>query len=209
VYGLAFDRGGALATAHHDGSVRVWDTTTGRQRVCIARAHDHPVLGVTFSPDGERLVSAGGGDNRVKVWDWQTDPPKLVRTLMAPQNIIRNPVFSPDGRRLVAVVATPAKFWTWDMRASTDEGTPRLLLDAWRVSQAVFRAGGRLAVVSGDRVQFLEADASDGPALVGCHAGEIGCAAFSPDGRRLATGAGYKGRGEVRIWDAARWEKKP
>ena len=62
--------------------------------------------------------------------------------------------------------------------------------------------------MSSGRVQFL-ADGSDGPALVGCHAGEIGCAAFSPDGRHLATGAGYKGRGEVRIWDVARWEKVP
>jgi WD40 repeat protein/serine/threonine protein kinase len=208
VHGLSFDRdGGALATAHHDGSVRVWDAATGRQLVCIAPAHDHPVLGVTFSPDGGRLASAGGGDNAIKVWDWRASPPKLVRKLVAPQNIIRNPVFGPDGRRLVAVVVTPAKIWNWD--ALTDEGTPRLLPDTWRVSQALFRPDGRLAVVSSGRVQFLTANGSDGPALVGCHAGEIGCAAFSPDGRYLATGAGFKGRGEVRIWDASRWEKTP
>jgi prepilin-type N-terminal cleavage/methylation domain-containing protein len=48
-----------------------------------------------------------------------------------------------------------------------------------------------------------------GLALVEGHAGEIGCAAFSPDGRRMATGAGYKGRGEIRVWDATRWEKGP
>jgi WD40 repeat protein len=207
LHGLSFDRdGGALATAHHDGSVRVWDTTTGRQRVCIAQAHDHPVLGVTFSPDGKLLASAGGGDNRVNVWDWQADPPKLVRTLMAPQNIIRNPVFSPDGHYLAAVVATPAGVWMWDMWEQVPAGTTRQLPSAWKVSQAIFRPGGRLAVVSGDRIQFLESDRSEGPALVGRHAGEIGCAAFSPDGSQLATGAGFKGRGEIRIWDAAQWE---
>src|SRR5205823_4276081 len=107
----------------------------------------------------------------------------------------------PDGRQLVAVVATPARVWTWDI--TTGEGKYRPLPSARRVSQAVFRPGGtQLAVVSNDRVQFLEADAAEGPALVGCHAGDIGCAAFSPDGRHLATGAGYKGHGEVRIWDA-------
>jgi WD40 repeat protein len=167
------------------------------------------VLGVAFSPDGERLASAGGGDNLIKVWDWQADPPKLVQKLKAPQNIVRKPVFSPDGRRLVTVVATPAKIWSWDMRVPAPEGKPRDFLNAWRVSQAVFRPDGRLAVVSSGRVQFLEADGSEEPALIGKHAGEIGCAAFSPDGRHFATGAGFKGRGEVRIWDAARWEKKP
>ena len=145
----------------------------------------------------------------MNVWDWQAGPGKPVATLKAPQNIIRNPVFSPDGRRLVAVVATPARVWTWDMTTAADEGKPQPLPNAWKVSQAVFRPDGRLAVVSGGRVEFLSADGPDEPALVGCHAGEIGCAAFSPDGRRLATGAGYKGKGEVRIWDVARWEKAP
>jgi eukaryotic-like serine/threonine-protein kinase len=209
VYGIAFNRNGSfLATAHHDGSLRVWDSETGQQRVCIASAHDHPVLGVSFSPDGERLVSAGGGDNFVKVWDWKADSKAPFRTLTA-RAILRNPVFSPDGRGLVAVVSTPPQVCRWDMNAATNEGKLQLLLNTWKVSQAIFRPGGRLAVVSGGRIQFLEADRSEGPALVGCHAGEIGCAAFSPDGSRMATGAGFKGRGEIRIWDALRWEKTP
>jgi WD40 repeat protein len=129
-----------------------------------------------------------------------------MRRLVALKSIIRNPVFSPDGGRLVAVVNTPAQVWTWDMSAPTDEGKPRLLPNAWKASQALFTSGGRLVVVSGGRVQFLKQDGSDGPALVGCHAGEIECAAFSSDGKHMATGAGYKGHGEVRIWDASRWQ---
>jgi WD40 repeat protein len=216
VYGLAFTPDGrALATAHYDASVRVWDAASGRQLVRIPRAHGLTVLGVTFSANGERLVSAGGGDNFIKVWDWQADPPKLERTLVAPKNIIRNPEFSPDGVRLVAVVNAPPKFWMWDMTPNAPdegkpvEGIPRDLPNSKSVSQAFFRPGGRLAVVSSDRIQFLEPDGSDGPALVGGHAGDIGCAAFSPDGKHMATGAGYKGHGEVRIWDVSRWEKKP
>ena len=207
-YGLAFSRdGSALVTAHHDGSVRVWDGSTGRERVCIAHAHTLPVLGVAFSPGGEQIASAGGGDNTVKLWNWQADTKTPVLTLRAPGNIIRNPTYSPDGKRLVAVVAAPPRVWTWD--TTTGDGKFRPVLNSWNTCQAVFAPGGGMAIVSGDRIQFLEPDGSDGPALVGCHAGEIACAAFSPDGRRLATGAGFKGRGEVRIWETSRWEKSP
>jgi len=31
--------------------------------------------------------------------------------------------------------------------------------------------------------------------------------AFSPDGKRLAAACGYKGKGEIKIWDASLWEK--
>jgi hypothetical protein len=133
VYGLAFNRDGtALATGHHDGSARVWDAATGRPMVCIAHAHTLPVLGVAFNPSGERLASAGGGDNTVKEWDWRADTTHLLRTLTAKENIVRNPAYSPDGRRLVAVVATPGRVWTWD--TTTGEGKPWPLPGARRIS---------------------------------------------------------------------------
>ena len=206
VNGLAFNRDGtALATAHHDGSARVWDAASGQPITYIA--HAHPVLGVAFSPDGEHLASAGGGDNTVKIWDWRANSKHPVRTLRAPDNIIRSPVYSRDGQRLVAVVAAPARVWTWDM--TTGEGSFRSLPNSRNPCQAVFTPRGRLAVVSGGGIKFIEADGSDGAVLVGRHAGDIECAAFSPDGHRLATGAGFKGRGEIRIWKASRWEKSP
>ena len=37
-------------------------------------------------------------------------------------------------------------------------------------------------------------------------AGKILWVAFSPDGKRLAAASGYKGKGEIKIWDASLWE---
>ncbi len=39
-------------------------------------------------------------------------------------------------------------------------------------------------------------------------AGRIWSVAFSPDGRRLAAAGRYKGKGEIKIWDASIWERK-
>ena len=47
-----------LASAHYDGTVKVWDTATGQRR--SIPAHSYPVMGVAFSPDGRLLASAGG-----------------------------------------------------------------------------------------------------------------------------------------------------
>jgi len=97
--------------------------------------------------------------NAVKLWNWQTDTKTPVLTLKAPENIIRNPIYSPDGKRLVAVVATPPRVWTWE--TTTGEGNFRPLPDSWMPCQAVFTPGGGLAVVSGDRIQFIQPDGSD------------------------------------------------
>jgi hypothetical protein len=31
--------------------------------------------------------------------------------------------------------------------------------------------------------------------------------AFSPDGKQLGSASGYRGKGEVKIWDASTWNK--
>jgi WD40 repeat protein len=54
---------------------------------------------VSFSPDGERIVS-GSSDNTVKVWDAATGQETL--TLKGHSSAVWSVSFSPDGQRIVS-----------------------------------------------------------------------------------------------------------
>jgi WD40 repeat protein/DNA-binding SARP family transcriptional activator len=75
VVDLAFSSDGSrLATASHDGTVRIWDPSSGEQ-LLILHGHDATVSSVAFSPDGSRLASVGV-DGTVRIW--ALDPDDLV-----------------------------------------------------------------------------------------------------------------------------------
>ncbi|MCA9082215.1 MAG: WD40 repeat domain-containing protein, partial [Planctomycetaceae bacterium] len=55
-----------VATGGQDGRVALWDTLNGRGPF-FYRAHLSPVVGMTFSPSGDTLVTAGQ-DNEICIW---------------------------------------------------------------------------------------------------------------------------------------------
>src|SRR5262245_2952918 len=70
IFAVAASPEGKLATAGRDGSVRIWDATTG-QSLHTLRGHSGQVLRVCYSADGKKVASAGG-DKTARVWDAAT-----------------------------------------------------------------------------------------------------------------------------------------
>jgi WD40 repeat protein len=59
--------GSKVASGSLDKSVRIWDTSNGRN-LRVLKGHTHYVIGVDWSPDGKVLAS-GSDDHFIKLWD--------------------------------------------------------------------------------------------------------------------------------------------
>jgi hypothetical protein len=189
--------GNRLATAGRDGCVRIWEPDTGRA-LGERQISQTAVPGVTFSPDGTRLILT---DDRVLQYD--ADSLHQVADLIRlPGHPARRPTVSPDGRTVVALDAAPdaAAPPAIGMIDLHDARATDLAIDVVGVAAAYSPDGQRLAV-AGNRGEVVLIDVRSGapihPPTIG-HDGPAGPITFSADGRTVVAG-GPDGR--VTIWD--------
>jgi WD40 repeat protein len=65
--------------------------------------------GIAFSPDGRRLVTAGGSDHTLKLWDPNTG--EEILTLGPHPGILTSVAFSGDGKRIVSSSQQDVRVW--------------------------------------------------------------------------------------------------
>jgi WD40 repeat protein/serine/threonine protein kinase len=212
LFSIEFSPNGRLLAVGQFRGIDIYDAATGE------KAHPFketvaPVPGLAFSPDGQRLYSAGASDPCLKVWDVagrKSIPPEIRHYTSANSAV----AVSPDGRRLASAGCDPKTaaqtVKVWDAQTGKEWRTLRGHRGyVWTVA---FSPDGRyLASGSWDstvKIWDLEAPESAEPVTLRGYAGFIRSLAFSPDGKRLASASGYAGHGEVKVWDAILWENK-
>ena len=106
---------------------------------------DLTLRALAFAPDGRSLAAGGGGDNVVRVWEWEGSRPVLRLTLGGRvDNWVRGLAYSEDGCTLVSL-DTAGLLLAWDRAGhqlgSTCAGQPPCLNTA-------LGAGGRLLMTA-------------------------------------------------------------
>jgi len=207
VYGLAFNPvSKALASAHYNGTVMVWDIDRrgGKADLPIRTisAHADAVFGVAYSANGRLLATAGGRDHEKNIGIWEAETGKQIVPASA-VGFVRSVAFSPDGGRL----ACASRAWVSLVDVKT--GKELRISEGERALRVAFGPDGRLLATAceGQTVRILNADTGQEVPPLRVSGGELWNVAFSPDGRYLATCSGYKGKGTIQLWDASRWKE--
>eukprot|EP00873_Tetraselmis_striata_P035800 jgi/Tetstr1/456064/TSEL_042834.t1 len=213
-----------MATGSWDSTARVWEAAPGGgggwRCAATLEGHTGGVLSVSWRPDGRRLAT-GSVDKTVKVWEaapgggggW-----RCAATLEGHTNWVWSVAWSPDGRRLATCSddktarvweAAPGGGGGWRCAATLEGHT------GWVFSVAWSPDGRRMATGSADNTVKVWEAAPGGGGGWRCvatleghtddvaseeHIGHVRFVAWSPDGRRLATGSADK---TARVWEAA------
>jgi WD40 repeat protein len=197
VNNVAFSPDGTLvATAHTDGTARIWDVRAGTELMTL-RGHTDQVQDVAFSPNG-RFVVTTSADGTARLWAVDT-----AAVLREPGDEVVAAALSPGGRH-IAVFTDHAAVKTW----TPATGRIRRLVGRIYAPTSIAISPRNDVVAVGlandfnDEPSLVVVDLDRGQArrLTGGGA-TINDVAFNRDGTRLLT----VGSAAPRLWDTGTW----
>lgn len=181
-------------SASIDGTVRLWDTSTGSQIGAPLSGHTDSVLDATFSHNGKKIASCSK-DCTIILWDTETG--KQINTLSGASERINRIAFTHDDKQLIAI-SYDNTLRKWNVE------------DGHLISEISITNSNDMAIDSDDRWIAL-AGLSEFSIMIydlkemkmmkeisKAHSESLSSIDFSPDGSRVASGAPD---GKIKVWE--------
>lgn len=183
----------------NDGIIRLWNTTTGKRRGIINRAHQTAIESVVISPDGQTLAS-GGDDNTINLWNLKNN--KFTRSFVGHTSNVLSLAVTPNGKVLVSGALDGIRMW--DLLQQRPLAT-LTRFDNLIYTVAISPDGQTLA--SGDNIGVVKLwDLSTGKLIrtvPGAHANTVTKLVFTPDGNTLISASRDR---TIKLWNASSGE---
>ena len=193
---LSFSPDGTiLASGGYDDTIHLWDVNTGRHTRTI-ETYD-PVRSVSFSPDGQTLVSASFGQFNGGIYIFHVPTGRRLKTLVNWNGYYRtySVAFSPDSSIIVGTVNNEIRFY--DPRSG--ERMRTLTGHTADVRFVAFSPDGKTLVSVGDQeIRLWDVDTGEHTDTFWGHTDTVMGVLFSPDGQTLASGSWD---GTVLLWN--------
>ncbi len=184
--------GHLVVTASQDGTVRLWDSSTGQARGPVWK-HGGNVSLAVFSSDG-RLVLSGSEDCTARIWEVPSE--KEVAVLRGHTDNITQVCFLPGDRQVVtASDDRTARIWS----TATGQEIRKIYGPDDQIDFSAFSADGQLIVVATQTgpVTILDVIKGQELARLQVNRGQIRDAVFSLDNRVLIVSSRND---EVQVW---------
>jgi WD40 repeat protein len=202
VLAVAFSPDGKRVASGSGDTVKIWDTGTWQ----VVQSLEHPgaaVTAVAFAPDGQRILTGVYTTGTIRIWDAGSG--RVLRMLEErPESRslwVNSASFSPDGKRIVVAINEDNNVEDLINVWNAETGELLQTLKGGR-SNAAFSPDGTKVAAAGIRSDSIAIWEGATGRLLRTLKGAGGAAvsvAFSPDGRRIASG---DWGGTVRIWNA-------
>ncbi|MCX6612052.1 MAG: hypothetical protein NTW74_14510 [Acidobacteria bacterium] len=184
---LSSDRRFVATSKPEERTVRIWDLASGKEKHTLPDGIGGSA-GLTFSPDGETVVSANY-DNDIRVWKTQSG--ELVKKVEDMTGAMFASAFSPDGKQLV-MAGLDETVYVWD--AKTFALTRKLKGHGETIASMAISPDGRTLVTGGfdvitvkNPVKLSVWDLASGKIVKSISAPHrVARVAFSPDGKWVA-----------------------